>query len=286
MVLVDMVTIKGIIMSLKTTNDFLGSVMLSIDRNPRHIEFRNGFAELLSWTEYRSFRQLVYSGFQLHRANSSANREYYEGMGFDLPVYVAEKRGYRIFFDKSMLVVLGEPLEKEYAIEVKGKNVLDIGAYKGETAVWFKMMGAKNLVLYEPMKENLSILKLNLIANQISAEIHEEGISDHDGEAGIKVSESSVRKLGPEMVRVRVRNVSDVLQNSNCDIAKIDCEGAEINLIKVDGGILRLLDGYEVECHSFEIRDAIKKKFINEGFRLSNKYKYNSVASVLCFQRL
>lgn len=284
--LVDMVTINGIIMSLKTTNNFLGSIMLSIDRNPRYIEFKNGFAEVLSWTEYRSFRQLAFSGFRMHRADSSANEEHYRKIGFSLPVYVAEKRGYRIFFDKSMLVVLGEPLEKEYPIEVKGKNVLDIGAYKGETAVWFKMMGAKNIVLYEPMKENLSILRLNLVANQIRAEIHEEGISDHDGEADIRVSGSSVRKLGHEMLRVKVRNVSEVLQNSKCDIAKIDCEGAEINLIKVDGRILRLLDGYEVECHSFEIRDAIKKKFINEGFRLSNKYKYNSVASVLCFERL
>ncbi len=285
MVLVDMVTIKGIIMSLKTTNNFLGSIMLSINRDPRYIEFKNGFAEVLSWTEYRRFRQLAYSGFRIHRVDSSASREYYEGMGFSLPVYVAERRGYKILLDKSMLVVLGEPLEKEYAIEVKGKNVLDIGAYRGETAVWFKMMGARNLVLYEPLKENLSILKLNLVANHISAEIHDEGISDHDGEADIRVSESSARKLGRDSVRVKVRNVSNVLQDSDCDIAKIDCEGAEISLTKVNGRILRLLEGYEVECHSFEIRDAVKKKFINEGFRLSNKYKYNSLASVLCFER-
>lgn len=261
-----MVTLKGIIMSLKTTNDFFGSVMMSVEKKPRYIEFKNGFKDVLSWSEYLTFRQLAYSGFKVHRIDAQTDLEYYERIGFSLPVYSAEKKGYRIMFDKSMFVVLGEPIEKEYALDVAGKNVLDVGAYKGETAVWFKIMGADNLVLYEPAKENIPILKLNLSINQIGAEVHEEGVSDHDGQAGqacINVSQDSAR-------RTKVRNVSDVIQDSNCDVAKFDCEGAELSLTEVDGRILRMLEGYEIECHSFRIRDSIKKKFIDEGFKLTS----------------
>ena len=256
---ITVVTFEGILISLRTTSNFLTAVLMYIDKKPRYVKFNNGFAGVLSWSEYLHFRHLTYLGFGVRRVDNSDDREYYKRIGFSLPVYVAEKKGYKILFDRSILVVLGEPLEKEYTLDVKGKNVLDVGAYKGETAVWFKILGAKNLVLYEPGKENIPILKFNLVTNHIAAEVHEKRISE--------------------------RNISDVLQNSNCEIAKFDCEGAEIGLANVDGKTLRMLEGYEIECHSPDVRNTIAKKFISEKFKLTHEYKCNDVTSVLCFQR-
>ncbi len=57
------------------------------------------------------------------------------------------------------------------------------------------------------------------------------------------------------------------LNKSNADIAKIDCEGAEISLNEVSEDVLRKISLYMIETHNAEIQKLLTKKFEAAGFR-------------------
>ena len=97
--------------------------------------------------------------------------------------YVGIKVGnYKIFGNPE-----GEQLGKVFCIkscmkrtttmlDYSGKIVLDIGGYFGETAVLFYYWGASKVVIYEPVEEHLKYIRKNIEANNLNAEIHNEGI--------------------------------------------------------------------------------------------------------------
>jgi hypothetical protein len=58
------------------------------------------------------------------------------------------------------------------------------------------------------------------------------------------------------------------LDESKADVAKIDCEGAEVSLVTVPKETLRKIPTYFVETHSPAIRRTIERKFTDCGFRM------------------
>ena len=55
----------------------------------------------------------------------------------------------------SAKVLIFECTEKKvYDCDYKDKIVLDVGAFCGETAVFFYLMGAKKVVIYEPVLDH------------------------------------------------------------------------------------------------------------------------------------
>ena len=71
---------------------------------------------------------------------------------------------------------------------------------------------------------------------------------------------------GENPLTIDTKSATNIISQSQADIAKIDCEGAEINLVDVPRDILRLIEFYIIEAHTKAIREAITKKFLEAGF--------------------
>lgn len=176
----------------------------------------------------------------------------------------------------ALIVYFCECASGIYDCDCSDKVVLDVGGFCGETAVFFSSLGAKRVIVYEPVVAHHDFIRRNMMLNVIEAELHEEGIGEEDGIRTIHYESADtglgILSKGKNELQIRVRNVADVIEESRADIGKFDCEGAEKSLISVPEGILRKIGLYIIETHGPEIRKAIMDKFSNAGFRLLRSY--------------
>jgi FkbM family methyltransferase len=168
--------------------------------------------------------------------------------------------GYSIEVHQDSKLIIDEIWEdkfydKDFFIE-KGMTVLDIGANQGVFTLYAASKGA-NVHSYEPAPQNYSLLKKNVIENKLENFVttHQKAIAGTAGtiELYIPVCDKYVtnglittskividdlsQKLQSDSSKVIVESVSlpEVLNriNSNeIDLLKIDCEGAEFEILK------------------------------------------------------
>lgn len=115
-------------------------------------------------------------------------------------------------------------IKKEYDfLQVKGKQVIDIGANIADSAIYFVQAGAVRVVGLEPNKLNYDLAKLNIFANHLSDRI--EIIHAYASSRPVPVM---VSIDGPKMISLE--HVIDQ-HRVKPEILKVDCEGCEYDLI-------------------------------------------------------
>ncbi len=173
---------------------------------------------------------------------------------------------------EGMLFVIQEQGRGEYENDYQGKVVLDIGGFEGESAAYFWLKGAKKVIIYEPVPENVEMIKKNVALNGINAEIHEAGIATGDGTQIIMYDKIhpglGLKSEGKNSIEIKTKSLSKIIDESHADIAKIDCEGAERSLVTVPSEILQKIPDYMIEVHSLDIRTAVLHKLRDSGFSL------------------
>jgi hypothetical protein len=106
--------------------------------------------------------------------------------------------------------------------------------------------------------------------NAVNAELHEEGMGEKNGGLSINYEAADLGfgllSMGTKTLKIQIKSAQDIISQSKADIAKIDCEGAEISLVGVPREILGLIRFYIVETHTRAVQDVITKKFIASGF--------------------
>ncbi|MGD0644460.1 MAG: FkbM family methyltransferase [Candidatus Bathyarchaeia archaeon] len=209
--------------------------------------------------------------------------------------------GDRLFLAKSERISFTGPLESLtayflecekglYDYDYDGKTVLDIGGFCGESAVFFASQGARKVIIYEPVKEHHELIRKNIAMNGVKAELHEEGMGEKNGSLSINYETADLAfglsSKGKKMVTIQIKSAQDIINQSKADIAKIDCEGAEINLASVPREVLGLIRFYIVETHTKSIQDTITKKFIESGFAQTRAPEHISgETSVVYFEK-
>lgn len=189
-----------------------------------------------------------------------------------------------------ILMCLVHELESgNYDCDCRGKVVLDVGGFQGESAVFFSGMGAGKVIIYEPVLANHKFIKENIRVNHVNAEIHEEGIGERDEVVVTRYEKTDncfgLSQKGPNEMEIKVRNVTDVIDQSGADIAKFDCEGAEKYLVNVPTKILRKIELYLIETHSAEIKRQIIRKFRDSGFTIAKGNEESEELSTIHFKR-
>jgi hypothetical protein len=148
--------------------------------------------------------------------------------------YEAEYKGLRFQGSLAELHVLSEPLEESYKVfNYKGKKVLDVGAWIGETACYFKLWGASKVLALEPDQRRFEMAKINASLNFPDIQIRNECFS-------------------PSIL------------SDEYDVVNIDCEGCEYSLLQEDDALLRRCEKYVIECHPETERLA--RKFTGASF--------------------
>ena len=150
--------------------------------------------------------------------------------------------------------------------------------------------GAKKIIVYEPLPVHIENIKKIFSVNSIEGQINQLGVSGEDGIQEIKFQEINpgfgIAHEGPNCIKIRVKSISKVIDESGAEVAKFDCEGAEINIVSVPLEILRKIPYYMIETHSPEIRKAILEKFSKSGFTLEREKVKSKHYSVLALKRI
>lgn len=183
-----------------------------------------------------------------------------------------------------------------YAFDVSGKTILDVGGFVGDSALYFLQNGAKKVLVYDPVKENLLCAKYNLKKYPGKYELHRYFVCGRDG--AIEISSAAPPSSigfgactpGRYLHRTRCISIKNVLRRSrNVDIAKFDCEGCEYDLLDVPSSLIGKIPYWSVEFHGISKNrgrmDAVMRKFARCGFGLARTYRQSPDLAICDFSR-
>lgn len=198
----------------------------------------------------------------------------------------------------------------EYALlNVKGKDVVDVGAFIGDSAIYFALKGAKKVFAVEPhpgaFAEMLDNIRLNNMENVIIP--INAGLASKPGKICIKNVDASntfaiYHRPGDCPNTVPAVTLSELVSRFSVDpndtVLKMDCEGCEFDVILNDYGSVRLFSEVVFEYHSYatnrsiiELINTMGKNFncqtINEDFyrKFFSDYSRDQVGLIRCVKR-
>lgn len=183
------------------------------------------------------------------------------------------KKGNIILIQNS-IGAIHENLEKNYVLSynLDNKVVLDIGGFVGDSAILFAKVGnVKKVIVYEPLKENITFIKKNIKVNNLQHKIilNEFGVGEKT-ETKIIESSNSPGSLGfglkgnKYIVKLNLRSWEIVLQDAiknKVYLAKVDCEGAEQYLTNVNKTLISKIPIWIIETHNLKIQSNVLKYF-------------------------
>jgi|ACXJ01.1.fsa_nt_gi FkbM family methyltransferase len=174
-------------------------------------------------------------------------------------------------------MIKGQFIEEQYKwLKVEGKDVIDIGANIGDSAIYFALKGAKHVYAFEPYPYSYNIANKNVRLNGLQNKITLFNQGCGRKETTIKVDSSyenfggtdlKAFKSGKEM---KITTLNEIIKKFNIEypaILKIDCEGCEYGvLLKANDSDLRKFEQIQIEYHYGYLN--LKRKLKNAGFNI------------------
>lgn len=153
---------------------------------------------------------------------------------------------------------------EKYGFPVQeGWSVIDIGAGLGEYTLYSARVVGTNVFAFEPFPESFALLQENLRLNDITnVQSFEEAVGSQSGNLILDLSsgeplkfQSTAKHTSANHHSLSVRSISlaDVFDRSgieSCDLMKLDCEGAEYDiLMKAPPSVLEKIEHIVMEYH-------------------------------------
>jgi FkbM family methyltransferase len=162
-------------------------------------------------------------------------------------------------------------------LDVKNKEVVDIGANIGDTAILFLLRGAIKVYAFEPYPYSCAIFRKNLMENNLGPRVilFNEAVASENGFVTVdenfkNVSGSDFREASMGKM-IRKRTLDRVVQDLDLSdaVLKVDCEGAEYKiLLGTREDTLRRFESTIIEYHHGYMN--LKRRFENAGFMVSH----------------
>lgn len=141
-------------------------------------------------------------------------------------------------------------------LDVRGRDVLDVGGSIGDSAIYFALNGARRVLVLEPYPASFRLLQANIAANNLGGSI--TALLAGAGTDGVVEVSSAVASGSTAMrataggVAVPSRSLASLLAQGDWldPVAKIDCEGGEYPLLmSASDADLRRFRRYFIEFH-------------------------------------
>jgi len=130
-------------------------------------------------------------------------------------------------------------IEGQYKwLDVKGKDVVDVGASVGDTAIYFALKGARHVYAFEPYPYSYNIAKKNIKPNHLEDKI--TLLNEGCGKSGFVTIKADYKNTGSTDLKnfkkgkkIRIESLDEIVKRFNLKNAtlKVDCEGCEYDLI-------------------------------------------------------
>lgn len=187
--------------------------------------------------------------------------------------------------DVDLLGVLSEDFGSMFgSAKVEGGVVVDIGAYIGETALFFLSRGARRVHAFEPVAKHYAYLVDNLSLNNVLDRVvaYNKGVWHQPGrlrvpycgaETGLPDCE---RGDSVEYIEMDVDTLDSVLgqvysEENALNLVKMDCEGCEAVLLHASEETVKLAEQYLVEVHGRP--SPIVERMLRLGYLANRVYE-------------
>ncbi|QGR20529.1 FkbM family methyltransferase [Stygiolobus azoricus] len=206
-------------------------------------------------------------------------------------------------------VIMETFVDEQYSyVDVKNKSVVDIGAFVGDSAIYFAAKGAKKVYAIEPHPGAYEELVENIRINGLEEKIVPLNMAVGDKEGYIVISNVE-KKQAPGIwfkesdgngVKVRMETLNDIIKKYNLEtnVLKMDCEGCEYNLILNDYEAVSKFDQLAFEYHAYNTSIPISKliellerdyncEFVNEHIykKYFPNWDKNKLGMLYCVKR-
>jgi FkbM family methyltransferase len=162
--------------------------------------------------------------------------------------------------DLIVLSIFGLYGESEYSfIDVGNRDVVDVGAYVGDTAIYFALRGARRVIAIEPHPEAFREMIENIKLNNLEGTVIpvNAGLASRHGEicvenVDVERTISTYHKPGGCGTLVPAITLADVIEGyaiNHSAVLKMDCEGCEFDIILNDYEHIRTFKDLVFEYH-------------------------------------
>jgi FkbM family methyltransferase len=168
------------------------------------------------------------------------------------------------------------------SLNVNGKVVIDVGAFVGDSAIYFILRGARRVIAVEPhpgayaeMLDNVKLNNLERVIVPVNA-----GLASKPGkicieDVSVEATSATYHGSGNCINAVPAATLSELISRFNLDVGnavlKMDCEGCEYDIILNDYEHIKLFKELIFEYHSYTVNKPVDE-LLNV---LSRDYKCN-----------
>jgi len=158
--------------------------------------------------------------------------------------------------------------EEDYKfLNVKDKNVLDIGTFVGDSPIYFILKGAKKVYAIEPHPDAYNEMLENIKLNNMEEKIIPINMGINYEKDYIFIPVTTVSTQGTLLksegngIKVPAGKLSDIIDKYNMDaqVLKMDCEGCEYDVILKDYDTIKEFDEIEFEYHVNNTKISVSK---------------------------
>ncbi len=165
------------------------------------------------------------------------------------------------------------------------KRIVDVGACVGAFSIWAKSRWPEAEVFdcYEPNPKAFALLEQNIAGGNH----HMTAVGDRSGVAWLQVPETNIGAAvaWPEKRDGSVEvNMMDASKLPSCDLMKLDCEGAELDILQKympDNKPHAVL----MEYHSELIASNCQSLMDLYGYRLVKAMEYSEQVGIQCWRK-
>ena len=192
-------------------------------------------------------------------------------------------------------------LKNEYGVSHKTDTIIDIGANIGVYSLISAKKYKSKVYAYEPMPQSFSLLKKNIELNKLQSKVkyHKLAVAKTNEKRRFYNTGSSpfnsLYTKGKDYVEVECTTLKDIFKDNNiktCDILKIDCEGAEYEILyNTPDSILAKIKEIRMEYHKIEggekdnVND-LKKYLQDKGFSVTKWDPENEKYGMVWFKNI
>jgi FkbM family methyltransferase len=168
-----------------------------------------------------------------------------------------------------------------YGSEFEQKVVVDVGAYNGDSAIYFARNGAKLVIGLEPDPRSLELARENVKLNDLNDKVKllNVALSTRTGESklGVNAETPNITHIaepngrvddGLEIETITVEEIMKRFNLHNIDFLKMNCEGCEYGIIRtLQTSTLESINEIILEFHNGPL--DIPKILSKQGFAVS-----------------
>jgi FkbM family methyltransferase len=188
--------------------------------------------------------------------------------------------------------------EEDYKFfNVKDKNVLDIGAFVGDSPIYFILKGAKKVYAIEPHPDAYNEMIENIKLNNMEDKIVPINMGINYEKDYITINTKDVVHVAFSLfnsnnkgIKILAGKLSDIIEKYNIDaqVLKMDCEGCEYDIILKDYDTIKEFDEIGFEYHAYNTKIPVSKLLdkLNKDFEckfIEEKLKY--IGLVHCIRK-